>query len=272
VIDLHLHTTASDGALAPAALVARAAAAGITTLAVTDHDTTGGLAEARLAAAASGLRLVNGIEITAVEGSRDVHVLGYFFDPADAALRSFLKAQREDRIRRVREMAEQLAVLGVAIDPDPIVREGLATGRSVGRPHVAAALLAAGHVTTRDEAFDRFLENGRPAFIPRRGASPDEVVSIISNAGGVASLAHPGLAGMDAIIARLRDAGLHALEVRHTDHDAATEARYRVLAAQLGLAVSAGSDFHDDSGRRRCALGEITLTGAEFAALEAKRA
>ena len=271
MIDLHLHTTASDGALAPAALVARAAAAGITILAVTDHDTTGGLAEARAAANARGMRLVNGIEITAVEGSRDVHVLGYFFDPADPALRSFLKAQSEDRIRRVQEMAGQLAALGVAIDPAPIVQEGRATGRSVGRPHVAAALLAAGHVSTRDEAFDRFLENGRPAFIARRGASPDEVVGIISKAGGVASLAHPGLAGMDRIIPRLRDSGLHALEVRHTDHDAATETRYRALAAALGCAVSAGSDFHDDTGRRRCALGEISLTADEFAALEARR-
>lgn len=272
MIDLHLHTTASDGALGPAALVARAASAGITTLAVTDHDTTGGLDEARTAASARGMRLVNGIEITAVEGNRDVHVLGYFFDQENPALRSFLEAQSQDRIRRVKEMAEQLAVLGVAIDADPIVREGLATGRSVGRPHVAAALLAAGHVQTRDEAFDRFLENGRPAFISRRGASPDEVVNIITAAGGVASLAHPGLAGMDAILPRLAGAGLHALEVRHTDHDDEIEARYRRLAADLGLAVSAGSDFHDDTGRRRCGLGQISLTAQEFAALEARRA
>ena len=271
MIDLHLHTTASDGALAPASLVARAAAAGITTLAVTDHDTTGGLDEARAAAGALGLRLVNGIEVTAVEGSRDVHVLGYFFDPANAALRSFLEAQSGDRIRRVTEMAEQLALLGAAIDVDPIVRHGLASGRSVGRPHVAAAHVAAGHVRTRDEAFERFLENGRPAFIPRRGASPDEVIGIITRAGGVASLAHPGLAGMDAILPRLSTAGLHALEVRHTDHDAETEARYRKVAAELGLAVSAGSDFHDDTGRRRCGLGQITLSAQEFAALEARR-
>jgi predicted metal-dependent phosphoesterase TrpH len=272
MIDLHLHTTASDGALAPAALVARAAAAGITTLAVTDHDTTGGLAEARAEATARGMRLVNGIEITAVEGNRDVHVLGYFFDPANPALRSFLEAQRDDRLRRVREMAGQLATLGAAIDAEPIIREAVVTGRSVGRPHVAAALVAAGHVSSRDEAFARFLENGRPGFVPRRGASPDQVVSIVTAARGVASLAHPGLAGMDAIIARLVRGGLQALEVRHTDHDAATEARYRALAAELGLAVSAGSDFHDETGRRRCGLGEITLTAAEFAALEARRA
>lgn len=271
MIDLHLHTTASDGALAPAALVARVQAAGITTFAVTDHDTTGGLAEARVAASVRGMTLVNGIEITSVEGSRDVHVLGYFFDPDNPTLRSFLQLQRDDRLRRVRDMAERLAMLGAPIDPAPIIREGLATGRSVGRPQVAAALLAAGHVSTRDEAFDRYLENGKPAFIARRGASPDEVIRLITEAGGVASLAHPGLAGMDAIIPRLTAAGLHALEVRHTDHDAATEARYRALAASLGVAVSAGSDFHDDTGRRRCGLGEITLTAEEFAALKARR-
>ena len=272
MIDLHLHTTASDGALAPAALVARADAAGITTMAVTDHDTTKGLAEACAAASALGIRLVNGIEITAVEAGRDVHVLGYFFDPDDAALRDFLATQGADRIRRVREMAERLAALGAPIDPQPIIEASLASGGSVGRPHVATALLAAGHVTTRDEAFNRFLENGRPAFVPRRGASPEDVVGIITRAGGVASLAHPGLAGMDAIIPRLARAGLHALEARHTDHDAPTEARYRALASELGLAISAGSDFHDDTGRRRCALGEISLTAAELSALEARRA
>ena len=136
----------------------------------------------------------------------------------------------------------------------------------------ATALLAAGHVTTRDEAFTRFLENGRPAFVPRRGASPEDVVGIITRAGGVASLAHPGLAGIDAIIPRLTRAGLHALEARHTDHDGPTETRYRSLASELGVAISAGSDFHDDTGRRRCGLGEITLTASELSALEARRA
>ena len=271
MIDLHLHTTASDGALAPGDLVARAARAAITTLSVTDHDTTGGLDAARAAAASQGLGFVNGIEITAIEAGRDVHILGYFFDPANPALVAFLGRQREDRIRRIREMAERLATLGVPIDPAPIVRQGLERGRSVGRPHIAAALVNAGHVRTKDEAFARFLETGAPAFVPRIGAEPEQVVTVIADAGGVASLAHPGLMGLDDIIPRLVTAGLHALEACHSEHDEATEARYRALARALGLAVSGGSDFHDDSGRRRCGLGQIGLSPAEFAALEARR-
>ena len=271
MIDLHLHTTASDGALPPAALVARAAAAGIRTLAITDHDTTAGLAEGRTAASAAGLTFVDGIEITAVEGGRDVHVLGYFFDPADRELKEFLGAQHQDRLRRVREMAERLEALGVPIDAAPVLALGADGGRSVGRPHVAAALVAAGHVQTRDEAFIRFLENGRPAFVPRRGASPEFVVNVIAGAGGVASVAHPGLTRIDDILPRLVRAGLHAVEATHTDHDATAERRYRALAATLGIAVSGGSDFHDDTGRRRCGLGSVTLPAADFASLEARR-
>lgn len=271
MIDLHLHTTASDGAFTPAALVARAAAAGITTLSVTDHDTTGGLEEARHAADALGLVLVNGIEVTAVESGRDVHVLGYFFNAADDGLQAFLLRQREDRIRRVGEIAARLADLGAPIDVASIIAPGLDYGRSVGRPHVAAALVKAGHVRTRDEAFARFLEPGREAFVPRRGASPPDVVQVISEAGGVASLAHPGLTGVDDIIPGLADAGLHALEVRHTDHDAPAEAKYRAVATALGMAVSGGSDFHDDTGRRRCGLGTVTLSPEDFGALESRR-
>lgn len=255
----------------PAALVGRAADAGITTLSLTDHDTIAGLDDARAAASARGLTLINGIEITAVDSGRDVHILGYFFDPSDAPLKTFLVTQRDDRIRRVHEMAERLAQLGAPIDTAPLLAHGRDGGRSVGRPHVADALVAAGHVRSRDEAFARFLSHGGPAFIPRKGAPPEDVVSVITSAGGVASLAHPGLTAIDDLIPRLAAAGLQALEARHTDHDPATEARYRALAASLGLAVSGGSDFHDDGGRRRCGLGSVTLSPADFALLQARR-
>jgi hypothetical protein len=271
VIDLHLHTTASDGVLPPADLVARALAAGITTLSVTDHDTTRGLDAARAAAEALGVTFVTGIEITAVASGRDVHVLGYFFDPSSTVLVEFLARQQVDRVRRVREMAGRLAALGAPIDPDPVIAEALEGGRSVGRPHVAAALLAAGHVRSQAEAFTRFLEHGGPAFVSRRGAAPEDVIAMIMNAGGVASLAHPGLAGIDPLIPGLAAAGLQALEARHSDHDAPTEARYRALAAELDLAVSGGSDFHDDTGSRQGALGSVALPAADFAALAARR-
>jgi predicted metal-dependent phosphoesterase TrpH len=271
LIDLHLHTSASDGALAPTDLVARAAAAGLTTISITDHDTTAGLESARAAASAHSVRLIAGIEITAVEDGRDTHVLGYFFDPADAALRRFLERQHQDRIRRIREIAERLATLGLPIDPQPLIARGLDRGQSVGRPHVAAALIARGYVQSWDEAFEKYLEKGRPAFVPRQGASAADVVRVIHAAGGVASLAHPGLSKMDERIPTLVAAGLDALEASHADHDEETERRYRSLAEAFCLSITAGSDFHGDGVRKPCALGRITMTAQELAALEARR-
>lgn len=271
MIDLHLHTSASDGTLRPSELAARAARAGLTTISVTDHDTTGGLEEARAAAHAHGVRLIDGIEITAVEDERDTHVLGYFFDPASASLTAFLEKQRADRIRRVREMAARLESMGMVIDPEPLLARGMEEGRSVGRPHVAAALLACGYVQSWDEAFEKYLEQGRPAFVPRTGASAIEVVRIIHEAGGLASLAHPGLTRIDALIPSLAAAGLDAIEAAHSEHDDPTEARYRGMATALGLAVTAGSDFHGEQLHEPCALGRITMTPGELAAFEARR-
>ena len=271
MIDLHLHTTASDGSLSPADLVARATSAGISTLAVTDHDTVAGLAEARAAAALRRVRFVNGIEITAIEAGRDDHVLGYFFDPENAALVQFLVKQRTDRVRRVEEIAARLAASGYPVDVTDVLRDGAAQGRSIGRPHLADALIAAGHVRNRDEAFDRFLGHGCAAFVARRGAPAAEVVGVIKAAGGIASLAHPGLSRVDELIPSLAAAGLAALEVRHSEHDAQTEARYRALAKSHGLAVSGGSDFHADNTARAPRLGFVSLSAAEFAALEARR-
>ena len=252
--------------LTPSELVSQARVAGLSIISITDHDTTAGSEAARAAAREAGLQLVPGIEISAVAGGRDLHVLGYFIDTASAPLRTFLDRQREDRIRRVAEMSDRLTALGCPIDVAPIVAEA-ARGRSVGRPQVAAALVAAGHVRTRDEAFDRFLEFGGAAYAPRCGASPQEVVAIVHDAGGVASLAHPGVSARDELIAPLAAAGLDAIEAGHSDHDTATEARYRALAAELGLLVTAGSDFHGASSHRASRLGMVSMTAAEFDAL-----
>ena len=271
MIDLHLHTTASDGALSPADLVARVAAAGITTLSVTDHDTTAGLTAARAAATARHLTFVPGIEITAVEGTRDLHVLGYFFDEREPRLLAFLAGQRADRLRRIHEIVDRLAVLGCPIDPAPLLAIASESGRSVGRPHIAYALVAAGHATDRDDAFERFIGEEAPAFVPRRGPSAADVVGLIRGAGGIASLAHPGLSRRDDLIPALTAAGLAALEARHTDHDAATEAHYRTLARRHGLAVTGGSDFHGDISRHGGGLGSVTLSAEDFALLQERR-
>lgn len=268
MIDLHLHTTASDGALSPSELVLEARAAGLSIISITDHDTTAGYDAARAAARDAGVELVPGIEISAVADGRDVHVLGYFIDTASAGLVAFLDRQRHDRLRRVRLMGERLAALGVPIDIDPILADA-ARGRSVGRPQIATALAAAGHVRTRDEAFDRFLQFGGAAYIPREGTAPEQVVAIIHAAGGLASLAHPGVARCDHRIPSLASAGLDAIEVRHSDHDAATEARYRAEAHARGLLVSGGSDFHGATGHRISRLGVVTLPQEDFGLLRA---
>ena len=267
MIDLHVHTTASDGRLSPEAVVARAHAAGITVLSVTDHDTTAGLAMARAAARDVGVMLVNGIEISAVDADRDVHVLGYFIDPEDGELSDFLASQRTDRVRRVHDIVARLAVLGCPLDAAPLFASAEA-GRSIGRPHIADALVAAGHATDRNDAFDRLLGAGRRAFVPRRGRSAAEVVAVIREAGGIASLAHPGVTRRDELIPSLAAAGLGALEARHGDHDAAAEAHYRALATRYGLAVTGGSDFHGDDDHHTGTLGSITLPAEDFAAFQ----
>jgi predicted metal-dependent phosphoesterase TrpH len=273
VIDLHLHTTASDGTLSPADLVARVASAGLSVISVTDHDTVAGLGEVHAANASGRIRVVDCIEITAVEDGRDVHVLGYFIDPSSATLAVFLRAQREDRIRRAREMVDRLAGLGMRLDAGPIVARALTgEGRSIGRPQVADALIAAGFALDRRDAFDRLLAFGRPAFVARRGSSVREVVRTIHEAGGIASLAHPGPTAVDAQIPAFAAAGLDAIEASHSDHDTATEERYRQLARELGLAVSGGSDFHGDRSTHPLMLGILSLPAADFEELERRAA
>lgn len=277
MIDLHLHTTASDGRLAPAELVARAAAAGITTMSVTDHDTVAGLAEVGRAAAARGIRVVPGIEITAVAEGRDVHLLGYFFDPASPGLLTFLESQRAQRVARVRAIGERLAGLNMPIDVEALVTTAATRpGTSVGRPQVARALVAAGHVGSVAEAFERWLATGLPAFVPRTGPDPATVVAAIHAAGGIASFAHPGVTRRDALIAPLADQGLDAIEVYHSDHTPEEIQLYRGLAQRLGVLVSGGSDFHGEdpqapverSRARRGTLGAVMLPPDDLAALE----
>ena len=246
-IDLHLHTTASDGRCSPQELVDRAAAAGVTIMAVTDHDTTAAIDDVRSAASVRGIETVGGIEITAVEAGRDVHILGYFIDPTDIQLSAFLMRQRTHRIARVVAVGDRLAQLGMPIDTGPLIADARQeSGRSVGRPQIARAMVTAGYVVDTREAFDRWLATGRPAFVPRAGPSPEEVIATLHGAHGVASLAHPGQTAVDARISAYVNAGLDALEAYHPDHDRASTEHYRRLADDLKLLVTGGSDFHGD--------------------------
>src|SRR5262245_52314901 len=183
-------------------------------MAVTDHDTTAAIAEVKKAAARRGIEAVSGIEITAVEGGRDIHMLGYFFDEQDAALATFLSDQRQARVDRAQAIAATLASLGKPIDLRTLLSSlKHFSGRSIGRPQIAEAMVAAGHVANVREAFDDWLGEGRPAFMPRGGPAPEDVLTVVHDAGGVVSLAHPGRTRIDARIPSLVEAGLDALEV-----------------------------------------------------------
>ena len=271
MIDLHMHTTASDGRLSPAALVAEVRAAGITAFSVTDHDTLAALPEVRALAAQAGLEFLGGIEVTAVRAGEDVHVLGYGFDEESPLLLAFLRSQRADRVVRVREMGRRLADLGVPVDVDAVVADAERHGsRTVGRPALADALVRAGRAASRREAFDRWLGRDRPAYVPRRGPAPREVVRVLTDAGGLASVAHPGLLARDGFLPGLRAAGLAAIEVYHSDHTPAQRARYAALADELGLARTGGSDYHGhDPGRPR-PLGRCRLPRVHYERLLAE--
>ena len=264
MIDLHLHTTASDGRLSPEELVLRAGSAGVAVMAVTDHDTTAGLARAEAAATSSGIRFVPGIEITAVDQGRDVHVLGYFFDRSHKPLAEFLESQRADRRRRITEMCARLASLGIGVDVDEILARH--AGHAVGRPAIAAALVRSGRVATIAEAFEKYLDTGGAAFVPRKGATVADVARVIRDAGGVASIAHPGLHRDPSMLERIASGPdvIDAIEVFHTDHDTATRDRLLAFANAKNLLVTGGSDFHGDAAGRTVGLGRIGLPRAHF--------
>ena len=270
MIDLHLHTTASDGRLTPGELVDLAAASGLRVMAVTDHDTTAAVADVQACARGKGLEAVAGIEITAVLAGRDIHMLAYFVDIADAPFQRFLTSQRAVRVARLEAIGARLAELGVPVRLEAaLALARLQSSVSVGRPQVARALVAAGHVKDMREAFDRWLGNGRPGFVPRAGHPPVEIIPIVHAAGGIISIAHPGRTQIDDELATLRDAGLDAIEVYHSDHDEATTARYAALATELGLLVTGGSDFHDPASSLR--PGAVTLPWPHWDRLVARR-
>jgi 3',5'-nucleoside bisphosphate phosphatase len=249
-------------------LVQRAWMAGIRVLGITDHDTVAGLASGRQAAAAFSLTLIDGVEVTAVENGRDVHVLGYFVDSAEASFAAFLARQREQRTARVKEIGARLERLGRPID----IARLLATREAreaIGRPAIAAALIAAGHATSQADAFDRFLGEGGAAWVPREGPSVAQVVDVLHKNGAVVSLAHPALNRCDARICEWAAAGLDAIEVFHSEHAPDDVARYRSMAAELNLAVTGGSDYHGHDHGSRAHLGSVTLPPEELDRLKA---
>lgn len=242
-IDLHSHTTASDGALSPRELVREAVKHGVRVLAVTDHDSTEGLAEAfDEASRHPGVTIVPGLEINCDVAGGEVHVLGYCVDHEAAWFQEFLREQRVERAARVHRIAERLAELGLPIDPDEvfaICKEG-----SPGRPHVAQVMVNRGYVGSIKEAFDRYLSATGPANVPRKRLTPADAVRVIRRARGVPVIAHPGLAKRDDMIPELVEAGLLGIETYYSEHSPAQVRAYLGLCDRYGLVATGGSDFH----------------------------
>ncbi|MEU9398342.1 PHP domain-containing protein [Streptomyces sp. NPDC048242] len=258
-IDLHCHSTASDGTDTPAELVRNAARAGLDVVALTDHDTTRGHAEA-IAALPEGLTLVPGAELSCRTDGVSMHLLAYLFDPEEPALLAERELVRDDRVPRARAMVARLNELGVPVAWEQVER--IAAGGSVGRPHIASALVELGVVPTVGDAFTpEWLADGGRAYVPKHETDPFEAIRLVKNAGGVTVFAHPaavkrGRTVPEATIAKLAEAGLDGIEVDHMDHDPATRTRLRDLAGDLGLLATGSSDYH--GSRKTVALGANT--------------
>jgi 3',5'-nucleoside bisphosphate phosphatase len=252
-VDLHSHTTASDGALSPRELVRLAARNRVRVLAVTDHDSTDGLPEAMDEAARHGVDIVPGLEINTDVPGAEVHVLGYYVDWGADWFQDFLREQRAERTARVHRIVERLTELGMPLTADEvfaICQEG-----SPGRPHVAQAMVNRGYVKSVREAFDRWLRTGGPANVPRRRLTPVDAVAVIRRAGGVPVLAHPGLADRDAMIPELVEAGLAGIETYYPEHSVAQVNAYREMCDRLHLVATGGSDYHGPHTGRTTTLG-----------------
>ncbi|WP_371527349.1 PHP domain-containing protein [Streptomyces sp. NBC_01283] len=258
-IDLHTHSTASDGTDTPGQLVRNAAAAGLDVVALTDHDTTRGYAEA-VAALPAGLTLVTGAELSCRLDGVGLHMLAYLFDPDEPELARERELVRDDRVPRAKAMVGKLQELGVAVTWEQVAR--IAGDGSVGRPHVAEALVELGVVPTVSDAFTQdWLADGGRAYAEKHELDPFDAIRLVKAAGGVTVFAHPaavkrGQVVPEAAIAELAAAGLDGVEADHMDHDPATRARLHGLATDLGLLATGSSDYH--GSRKTCVLGEFT--------------
>jgi predicted metal-dependent phosphoesterase TrpH len=243
-IDLHVHSTASDGGLAPEAVVKRAVGAGLHAIALTDHDTLGGIPEALAAGERYGVRVIGGCEFSAAAPWGEMHVLGYFLPSDSAALDAFLEDCRADRVRRAQAMVEQLQRLGVGLSFEHVLQES--GGGAVGRPHVARAIVRHGSAIDLGDAFDRYLGRGRPAFVEKTLPAFRAITQLVHEAGGLVSVAHLKERGTRAFLERLKGEGLDAVETRHPSHDPDLRARLTDIALKLGLLRTGGSDWHGD--------------------------
>jgi predicted metal-dependent phosphoesterase TrpH len=240
-VDLHAHSTASDGSRAPADVVREAKRIGLAAIALTDHDTVAGIAEATAAAEELGVRVVPGVELSAVEGDVETHILGLHLSDT-RELEAQLIALRDMRRTRAERMVQRLNELGVRIEFASVLEQ--AAGGAIGRPHVARAMIAEGWAVDFRDAFERYLGNGRPAYVTKDRLAVSEATSLIHRAGGLAILAHPSHSGTRERIAAFVEQGMDGIEVRHPSHSAEDTARLAALVEHFSLVPSGGSDWH----------------------------
>lgn len=246
-IDLHLHTTHSDGSLRPSEVLALAKAANVSALAITDHDITTGIPEALATGAELGIEVIPGVEISSFDGKSELHILGYCLNWADEEFNGRLATLRASRHRRNPLIIERLRAAGLEVTYEEV--KALAGTEAVGRPHIAQVLMQKKYVTSAKEAFDRFLAEGKPAYVARELPTPEEAIRWIREAKGVAVLAHPTWIketgeGLRTCVTMLKDAGLGGVEVHYSTHSKSQTARYLEMAQRLRLLVTGGSDFH----------------------------
>ena len=246
-LDLHLHTTHSDGSFTPTEVIDLAHKAGVTALAITDHDITTGILEATLAGQEHGIEVIPGVEISSTMGTSELHILGYFLDYQDARLNERLARLRDSRHRRNPKIIELLQAAGIAITYEEV--RTLAGTDSVGRPHIARVLMEKGVVASAKEAFDLWLADGRPAYVPRELPTPSDAMQWIREAKGIPVLAHPTWVKptdgtLTDLVRQLKADGLDGVEVHYSTHTPRQTREYLALAKQLDLLVTGGSDFH----------------------------
>ncbi len=256
-IDLHAHSDCSDGVHSPEELVSKALGAGLRALAITDHDAVDGVERARLIAS-QDLEIVAGVELSAREGFSDVHILGYCFDPANEELLSYLETFRSHRLTRAKGIVQKLNELGVGLDLESVIAPAQDGRTSIGRPHIARALVENGYAKSVQDAFSRYLGNHAPAYMPKVYFEVGDAIQILHRAGGLAVLAHPGSLRRDELIPGFVELGLDGLEVIHPDHTETARRYYRQLASKHGLVTTGGSDYHGP-GHERCDLGEMKV-------------
>ncbi|HVU07705.1 MAG TPA: PHP domain-containing protein [Verrucomicrobiae bacterium] len=266
--DLHLHTNFSDGTFSPEELVLHAQKAGLSCIALTDHDTVEGCARAATAAANVKIEFISGTELTTEHDETEVHLLGYFLDTQNETLLAEIAKFQSVRQNRIHEMVARVNELGVPLPVESVFE--LANCKSPGRPHVARALAKAGFVKNMDEAFDRFLKKGRPAWVPKSKISALDAIKLIHQAGGLAVMAHPGLNRTDEIIPDLVDAGLDGIECFHTKHSTAMSEHYLEIAEKHHLLVTGGSDCHGFS-KGRPLIGTVRFPYAHVEKLKQTR-